>query len=99
MDGDRLRSRLAGLHQPSGVFGQRGQAVERQAGRAHPAYGSEYRLPKETMSSCSGKARPRPNPGNPITTAIVGVMLVADGKVREGTAYIDTALVADLWQS
>lgn len=37
--------------------------------------------------------------GKPYNNSYCWVMRVADGKVREGTAYIDTALVADLWQS
>lgn len=37
--------------------------------------------------------------GKPYNNNYCWVMRVADGKVREGTAYIDTALVADLWQS
>ena len=35
----------------------------------------------------------------PYNNSYCWVMRVADGKVREGTAYIDTELVADLWQS
>ena len=37
--------------------------------------------------------------GRPYNNSYCWVMRVADGKVREGTAYIDTELVADLWQS
>ena len=37
--------------------------------------------------------------GKPYNNSYCWVMRVADGKVREGTAYIDTELVADLWQS
>ena len=37
--------------------------------------------------------------GNPYNNSYCWVMRINDGKVREGTAYIDTALVADLWQS
>ena len=37
--------------------------------------------------------------GTPYNNSYCWVMRLTDGKVREGTAYIDTALVADLWQS
>jgi len=37
--------------------------------------------------------------GRPYNNSYCWVIRVADGKVREGTAYIDTELVADLWQS
>ena len=37
--------------------------------------------------------------GRPYNNSYCWVMRVADGKVREGTAYIDTELVADLWRS
>ena len=37
--------------------------------------------------------------GAPYNNSYCWVMRLTDGKVREGTAYIDTALVADLWQS
>ena len=44
-----------------------------------------------------GKAKAKT--GEPYNNSYCWVMRVADGKVREGTAYIDTALVADLWKS
>ncbi len=37
--------------------------------------------------------------GKPYNNSYCWVMRIADGKVREGTAYIDTDLVADLWRS
>ncbi len=37
--------------------------------------------------------------GKPYNNSYCWVMRIADGKVREGTAYIDTELVADLWRS
>ncbi len=37
--------------------------------------------------------------GKPYNNSYCWVMRIADGKVKEGTAYIDTELVADLWRS
>ena len=37
--------------------------------------------------------------GKPYNNSYCWVMRITDGKVREGTAYIDTELVADLWRS
>ena len=37
--------------------------------------------------------------GKPYNNSYCWVMRIADGEVREGTAYIDTELVADLWRS
>ena len=37
--------------------------------------------------------------GKPYNNSYCWVMRIADGKVKEGIAYIDTALVEDLWQS
>jgi len=37
--------------------------------------------------------------GKPYNNSYCWVMRVADGKVKEGTAYIDTELVSELWKS
>jgi ketosteroid isomerase-like protein len=37
--------------------------------------------------------------GKPYNNSYCWVMRIADGKVKEGTAYIDTELVSELWKS
>ena len=37
--------------------------------------------------------------GKPYNNSYCWVMRIADGKVREGTAYIDTELVSELWKA
>jgi ketosteroid isomerase-like protein len=37
--------------------------------------------------------------GKPYNNTYCWVMRIADGKVKEGTAYIDTELVSELWKS
>jgi len=37
--------------------------------------------------------------GKPYNNSYCWVMRIENGKVREGTAYIDTELVSELWKS